>query len=79
VSYSHSGCIKLIFQPAYAPHLNASERLWGVLHREVTHNRFYQSFELFARAIDDFFQRRLPQEGRSWRDTGEVAAHIKAV
>jgi hypothetical protein len=35
VSYSHSGCIKLIFQPAYAPHLNASERLWGVLHREV--------------------------------------------
>ena len=26
--------IKLIFLPAYAPHLNAIERLWGVMHRE---------------------------------------------
>jgi transposase len=64
------GCrIKLIFQPAYAPHLNAIERLWGVMHREVTHNSFYPTFELFTEAIDDFFRRRLPQEWRSWRDT----------
>ncbi len=64
------GCrIKLIFLPAYAPHLNAIERLWGVPHREVTHNRFYESFDLFARAIDDFFRRRLPGEWRAWRDT----------
>jgi transposase len=64
------GCrIKLVFLPAYAPHLNAIERLWGVMHREVTHNRFYGNFDLFAHAIDDFFRRRLPQEWRSWRDT----------
>lgn len=64
------GCrIKLIFLPAYAPHLNAIERLWGVMHSEVTHNKFYENFELFARAIDDFFRRRLPQEWREWRDT----------
>lgn len=61
--------IKLIFLPAYAPHLNAIERLWGVLHREVTHNKFYKSFDLFAQAIDDFFRRRLPLEWPSWRDT----------
>jgi len=64
------GCrIKLIFQPAYAPHLNAIERLWGVMHREVTHNKFYATFDLFAEAIDVFFRRRLPREWRDWRDT----------
>ena len=26
--------------PAHAPHLNAIERLWPVMHREVTHNKF---------------------------------------
>jgi transposase len=63
------GCrIKLIFQPAYAPHLNAIERLWGVMHREVTHNTFYPSFALFTEAIDDFFRRRLTREWREWRD-----------
>ncbi len=41
----------------------------GVLHREVTHNKFYKSFDLFAQAIDDFFRRRLPLEWPSWRDT----------
>jgi transposase len=67
---ARSGCrIKLIFLPSYAPHLNAIERLWGVLHREVTHNKFYKSFNLFVRAIEDFFRRKLPQEWRSWRDT----------
>ncbi len=64
------GCrIKLIFQPAYAPHLNAIERLWGVMHREVTHNSFYPTFDLFTEAIDDFFTRRLPREWKTWRDT----------
>ena len=61
--------IKVIFQPAYAPHLNAIERLWGVMHREVTHNKFYPNFVLFVEAIDNFFRRRLPNEWRDWRDT----------
>jgi transposase len=64
------GCrIKLIFQPAYAPHLNAIERLWGVLHREVTHNSFYATFAQFTEAIDDFFARSLPRQWKIWRDT----------
>ncbi len=64
------GCrIKLIFQPAYAPHLNAIERLWGVMHREVTHNAFYATFAQFTEAIDDFFTLRLPREWKVWRDT----------
>ncbi len=46
------GCrIKLIFLPSYAPNLNATERLWGVMHREVTHNKCYATFDEFAAAI----------------------------
>ena len=51
------------------PHLNAIERLWGVMHREVTHNRFYANFDLFTKAIDHFFKQRLPREWTTWRDT----------
>ena len=32
------GCrIKLHFIPSYCPHLNPIERLWGLMHRNVTH------------------------------------------
>ena len=61
--------IKLHFLPAYAPHLNSIERLWGVMHREVTHNTFYATFAQFTEAIDNFFAERLPNEWRDWRDT----------
>jgi transposase len=33
--------IRLHFIPAYCPHLNPIERLWGLMHRHVTHNRCY--------------------------------------
>ncbi len=61
--------ITLVFLPAHAPHLNAIERLWAVMHREVTHNKFPASFGHFVEAIFDFFRRRLPQERTKWRDT----------
>ncbi|MFT5160023.1 MAG: transposase, partial [Paracoccaceae bacterium] len=35
--------INLIRLPAYCPHLNPIERLWGVMHEYVTHNRFYET------------------------------------
>ena len=61
--------ITLVFLPAYAPHHNAIERLWAVMHREVTHNKFHASFSHFVEAIFDFFRRRLPKEWKTWRDT----------
>ncbi len=61
--------ITLVFLPAYAPHLNAIERLWAVMHREVAHNKFPASFGHFVEAIFDFFRRRMPQEWTKWRDT----------
>ena len=45
------------------------ERLWAVMHREVTHNRFHPNFGHFVEAIFDFFRRRMPQEWTKWRDT----------
>lgn len=34
--------VVLHFLPPYAPHLNPIERLWGVMHSYVTHNRYYE-------------------------------------
>ncbi len=50
-------------------HSGAIERLWSVMHREVTHNTFHASFALFVEATFDFFRRRLPQEWTTWHDT----------
>ncbi len=64
------GCrIKLIFLPSYSPNLNAIERLWGVMHREVTHNKCYATFDEFAAAIGDFFAETIPKRWKEFRDT----------
>jgi len=78
--FSRSGAIKLLHRmgfdysrpkllPAYAPHLNAIERLWGVMHKYVTHNSFYSTYKQFAEAILAFFSRTVPKEWPQFRDT----------
>ena len=54
--------VRLHFLPPYAPHLNPIERLWGVMHRHVTHNRFHADFRQFTEAIFRFFDETLPRE-----------------
>ena len=67
--------IRLHFLPAYAPQrtdssgLNPIERLWGVMHRQVTHNRCYPDFHQFAEAIFGFFDRTLPENWHTIRST----------
>ncbi|MBL4855232.1 MAG: IS630 family transposase [Robiginitomaculum sp.] len=61
--------IKLHFLPAYAPHLNPIERLWGVMHKHVTHNKHYAKFNDFAAAILAFFYKTLPDKWPIFRDT----------
>ena len=65
---STKSCIELMFLPAYAPHLNPIERLWGIMHKYVTHNKFYETCNEFAKAILDFFERILPQKWPDFRD-----------
>src|SRR5208282_5792893 len=43
--------IKLHFIPAYCPHLDPIERLWGLMHKHVTHNRCHATFADFKAAI----------------------------
>jgi transposase len=53
--------IKLHFIPAYCPHLNPIERLWGVMHKHVTHNKCYESSREFAGEILTFLREKVPQ------------------
>jgi len=71
------GCrIRLHFLPAYAPNLNAIERLWKIMHEHVTHNRYYPNFRAFAEAILRFFETTLPRKWLSIRDVVNDNFHI---
>jgi len=53
--------IKLHFVPPYCPHLNPIERLWGVMHRNVTHNKCYETCAEFAAATLHFLRDKVPK------------------
>ena len=55
--------IKLHFIPSYCPHLNPIERLWGLMHRNVTHNKCYATCAQFADATLGFLREQVP---RNW-------------
>jgi transposase len=63
------GCrIKLRFIPSYCPHLNPIERLWGLMHRQVTHNKCHKNLNEFVRAILGFLRKDTPEKWKSLRD-----------
>ena len=60
------GCrIVLHFIPPYCPHLNPIERLWSLMHRNVTHNKCYATCAQFADATLSFLREIVP---RNWAD-----------
>jgi transposase len=60
------GCrIKLHFIPPYCPHLNPIERLWGVMHKHITHNKCYATCAQFADATLGFLRENVP---RNWAE-----------
>jgi transposase len=63
------GCrIRLHFIPAYCPHLNPIERLWGLMHKKVTHNRSHNKFADFTQAVLSFLRDDVPQNWRTLCD-----------
>ena len=62
------GRIKLPFVPAYCPHLNPIERLWGAMHKHVTHNKCYASFKDFSAAILNFVRDHVPRNWNQYCD-----------
>jgi transposase len=69
--------IKLHFVPAYCPHLNAIERLWGLMHRHITHNRCYASFKDFSLAMLTFLRDEVPKNWTVYCD--EVTDNFRII
>jgi len=61
--------VKLHFLPPSAPHLNPIECLWGVMHKSVTNNHHYATFNQFSEAILGFFRKILPYNWREFTNT----------
>ena len=74
-SYHHAQIVKewlakagrkivLHFLPPYCPHLDPIERLWGLMHENVTHNQDYKTFAEFRMEIIKFLRHTVP---RGWK------------
>ena len=57
--------LKLRFLPPYAPHLNASARLWTFMHKWITLNRHYATYDAFTATIFGFFEKCCLKVGQS--------------
>ena len=60
--------IRLHFVPTYSPHLNPIERLWGVMHKNITHNQGYATAREFRAAILGFLTQNVPKQWHVFRD-----------
>lgn len=60
--------IVLHFIPPYCPHLDPIERLWGVMHEHVTHNRDYKTFREFRREVLKFLRQTVPKNWKRYCD-----------
>jgi hypothetical protein len=54
--------------PAYCPHLNPIERLWGLMHKHLTHNKTYETCKEFADTTLEFLRENVP---RNWEEFSE--------
>ncbi|MCI0536542.1 MAG: IS630 family transposase [Verrucomicrobiales bacterium] len=54
--YLQKSKIDLIFLPPYSPNLNLIERFWKFFKKQVLYNQYYESFNEFKAACEEFFQ-----------------------
>ena len=72
------GCrIKLHFIPTYCPHLDPIERLWGLMHKHITHNKCHETFADFSDAILTFLREDVPRNWRHYCD--EVTDNFRII
>lgn len=72
------GCrIKLHFIPAYCPHLDPIERLWGLMHRHITHNTCHATFKQFREAVLTFLRDEVPRKWQTFCD--EVTDNFRII
>ena len=65
----HGSRINLHFIPIYCPHLNPIERLWGLMHRHVTHNRCHATYNDFCRSVLHFLRQEVPKNWAAFCDS----------
>ena len=61
--------IKLHFLPTYSPHLNPIERLWGVMHKHLTHNKCWRDYRTFAETVLWFLRDKVLRRWDDFRDS----------
>lgn len=55
LSFIETTNITLHYLPPYSPNLNPIERLWKIMHEQVTYNRYYPKLSDFKEAVLNFF------------------------
>ena len=72
------GCrIKLHSIPPYCPHLNPIERLWGVMHMNITHNKTCATCAEFANTTLEFLREKAPRNW--WRFRSAVTDNFRVI
>ena len=69
--------IRLHFIPSYCPHLNPIERLWQLMHANVTDNRCYATFNDFCNAVLGFLNENVPRHWSTLCD--EVSDNFRGI
>jgi len=64
------GCrIRVHYIPTYCPHLDPIERLWGLMHRNITHNRSYKTYNDFCNSVLHFLREEVPKNWATFCDS----------
>jgi len=72
------GCwIKLHFVPAYCPPFNPIERLWGLMHRHITHNKCYATSRNFRATMLSYLRDDVPRHWTTYCD--EVTDNFRVI
>lgn len=56
-NYAKILSIELHYLPPYSPNLNPIERLWKIMHEQVSYNKYYEKFSEFTDATLEFFRK----------------------
>jgi transposase len=54
--YALSLNIELVFLPSYSPQFNLIERFWKFLKKKCLYSKYYENFQLFKEAINEFIE-----------------------
>jgi transposase len=61
--------IKLHLIPAYCPHLNPIQRLWGLMYNYLADNKYWRDYRAFADYVLRFLREQVPRHWRMFADS----------